>query len=67
MERLDQIEGEIPDPANLPTGCAFRPRCRWATEQCATNEPILQQVEERQLVACFESKAVSDSVEVALQ
>jgi oligopeptide/dipeptide ABC transporter ATP-binding protein len=66
-ERLDPIEGEIPDPANLPTGCAFRPRCRWATEQCETTEPILQQVEDRQMVACFESKTVSDSVGIAFQ
>jgi oligopeptide/dipeptide ABC transporter ATP-binding protein len=66
-DRLDPIEGEIPDPANLPTGCAFRPRCRWATAQCETVEPILEQFEDRQMVACFEAKAVSDSVGVALQ
>jgi oligopeptide transport system ATP-binding protein len=66
-ERLDPIEGEIPDPANLPSGCAFRPRCRWATAECEVSEPVLEQVEDRQLVACFESKAVSDSVGIALQ
>jgi oligopeptide/dipeptide ABC transporter ATP-binding protein len=66
-DRLDPIEGEIPDPANLPSGCAFRPRCRWATEQCEVSEPVLEQVEDRQMVACFESKAVSDSVGIALQ
>ncbi len=66
-DRLDPIEGEIPDPANLPTGCAFRPRCRWATAQCEVNEPVLEQVEDRQMVACFEAKAVSDSVGVGMQ
>ena len=66
-ERLDPIEGEIPDPANLPSGCAFRPRCRWATAECEVSEPMLEQIEDRQLVACFESKAVSDSVGIALQ
>jgi oligopeptide/dipeptide ABC transporter ATP-binding protein len=66
-DRLDPIEGEIPDPANLPTGCAFRPRCRWATAQCETVEPDLEQYEDRQMVACFEAKTVSDSVGVALQ
>jgi oligopeptide transport system ATP-binding protein len=65
-DRLDPIEGDIPDPANLPSGCAFRPRCRWATEQCAVSEPPLEQVEDRQMVACFESKAVADSVEKVL-
>ena len=66
-ERLDPVEGEIPDPANLPSGCAFRPRCRWATAECEVSEPMLEQIEDRQLVACFESKAVSDSVGIALQ
>ena len=66
-ERLDPIEGEIPDPANLPSGCAFRPRCRWATAEGEVSEPMLEQIEDRQLVACFESKAVSDSVGIALQ
>ncbi len=66
-ERLDPIEGEIPDPENLPSGCAFTPRCRWATAECALSEPVLEQVEDRQMVACYESKAVSDSVGIALQ
>lgn len=66
-ERLDPIEGEIPDPMNLPVGCAFAPRCRWATDQCKVSEPELAQVEGRQTVACFEAKSVSDSVEIAWQ
>jgi oligopeptide/dipeptide ABC transporter ATP-binding protein len=66
-ERLDPIEGEIPDPGNLPSGCAFKPRCRWATVECELTEPVLEQVEGRQMVACFESKSVSDSVGIALQ
>jgi oligopeptide transport system ATP-binding protein len=64
-ERLDPIEGEIPDPANLPSGCAFTPRCRWATEKCSVSEPELEQVKDRQMVACYESKTVSESVEIA--
>lgn len=64
-ERLDPIEGEIPDPANLPAGCAFTPRCRWATEKCSVSEPELEQVKDRQMVACYESKTVSESVEIA--
>ena len=64
-ERLDPIEGEIPDPANLPSGCAFAPRCRWATEKCSVSEPELEQVKDRQMVACYESKTVSESVEIA--
>ncbi|MCB1342692.1 MAG: ABC transporter ATP-binding protein [Pseudooceanicola sp.] len=35
------VAGEPPDPANLPSGCAFRPRCPRATELCARTRPEL--------------------------
>ena len=37
--RLNSIDGLMPDPANLPIGCAFHPRCPHATEKCRTMEP----------------------------
>lgn len=41
VERLVPIEGLMPDPTNLPAGCAFCDRCRFATEQCRTEHPHL--------------------------
>jgi len=41
VERLESIEGEIPDMLSLPSGCAFQPRCKWAVEQCGNDEPEL--------------------------
>jgi oligopeptide/dipeptide ABC transporter ATP-binding protein len=35
------LEGEPPDPGNLPTGCCFRPRCPIATGKCAEAIPPL--------------------------
>ncbi len=35
---LHPIEGLPPDPSHLPTGCAFHPRCKYATEACRTGE-----------------------------
>ena len=76
-DRLDPIPGEIPDPSDLPTGCAFRPRCRWATTQCEVDEPPLeatgvqngrtdaQPANAPALVACFEANAVATSIEMA--
>lgn len=75
-DRLDPIPGEIPDPSDLPTGCAFRPRCRWATTQCEVDEPPLeatgaqngrtdaQPANAPALVACFEANAVATSIEM---
>ncbi len=60
--RLDPIEGEIPDLLNLPSGCAFQPRCRFATDACKKSEPMLETAASGQRVACFESQAVANAV-----
>jgi oligopeptide/dipeptide ABC transporter ATP-binding protein len=51
--RLDPIEGQPPDLINLPAGCAFRSRCRWAIDKCATEEPELMQVGDGHRSACW--------------
>ena len=57
--RLQSIEGEIPDLTDLPPGCAFRPRCRFATEQCAVDDPPLNEVAPGHMSACWEWQRVS--------
>jgi peptide/nickel transport system ATP-binding protein len=42
-ERRIRLEGDVADPANPPSGCYFHPRCRYAQEHCAQEEPPLQQ------------------------
>ncbi|MEZ5205366.1 MAG: ABC transporter ATP-binding protein, partial [Acidimicrobiales bacterium] len=39
--RLEAIGGRPPDLVNLPTGCKFAPRCRYAQDRCLTEEPDL--------------------------
>jgi len=51
--RLVPIEGQPPDLAALPAGCAFAQRCRHATERCRTERPALRDVGERQQIACL--------------
>lgn len=53
VERLDQIEGSVPHPLDLPKGCRFAPRCRYATEKCHQEMPELIRVEEAHHVRCF--------------
>jgi len=56
--RLEPIEGEIPDPAALPAGCAFRPRCPWATDRCAAEDPPLAEAQPGRSAACWELQRV---------
>lgn len=44
LERM-VLEGEVADPSNRPTGCAFHPRCPYAKDVCKTEEPPLVKVE----------------------
>ena len=47
------LEGDVPSPMNVPTGCAFRTRCKYATEQCAQECPPLQDRGNGHFVACW--------------
>ena len=51
--RLVPIEGQPPDLANLPAGCAFAPRCGKVMDRCRGERPELERVSERHLKACF--------------
>ena len=52
-EKLDPIEGMPPDLVNLPPGCPFRPRCRYAIDKCAEELPPLIAVGEGHTSACW--------------
>jgi peptide/nickel transport system ATP-binding protein len=44
--------GEVPDLANLPQGCAFHPRCKYAIDRCKTETPELKPGPDGHLVSC---------------
>jgi peptide/nickel transport system ATP-binding protein len=46
------LAGDVPSPINPPTGCRFHPRCRYATEVCREQEPILRGFGRGRLAAC---------------
>ncbi len=54
--RLEAIPGAVPHPLDLPVGCKFAPRCKYATERCHKEEPQLTRVSDTQQVRCFYPK-----------
>ena len=46
------LQGDVPSPMHMPSGCAFRTRCRYATAQCAESCPAMREVSPGHFVAC---------------
>jgi len=51
--RLHVIEGVVPNPLYMPTGCRFHPRCPYTMDICKAQEPDLMRVSEGRQVACW--------------
>ena len=56
--RLTEIKGMVPSLFNLPKGCSFAPRCRFATEECHAAYPPLLQHRPAHWVACWHVERV---------
>ena len=52
VDRLKPIRGLMPDPADLPKGCKFNPRCPYADKHCQSVEPELKEVAPGHLCRC---------------
>jgi len=51
-DKLRPIPGLMPDPADLPVGCSFSPRCSYATEACRSEKPVPRWLTETHMVEC---------------
>lgn len=51
--KLRPIPGLVPDPANLPAGCEFAPRCSYCTEKCKNEKPATIEITDTHRVACW--------------
>jgi peptide/nickel transport system ATP-binding protein len=49
---LTPIPGLMPDPTNLPVGCPFEPRCRYATEKCREKAPTRHEISKTHMILC---------------
>ena len=53
------LAGEVPSPANPPSGCAFHPRCRFAQPVCSQQEPVAAECGEGHYVSCHLARDLS--------
>lgn len=58
--RPEKLEGEIPNPAALPSGCRFHTRCRFASDRCKNEMPEWREMEEEHFVACHFAGQLDD-------
>jgi oligopeptide transport system ATP-binding protein len=55
------VSGESPSPVNVPSGCRFHPRCKYAAEVCTTLEPPLREIAVGHFAACHFAEDISST------
>jgi oligopeptide/dipeptide ABC transporter ATP-binding protein len=50
--KMRPLEGDVPSPANPPSGCYFHPRCPYAVDLCSAQTPILEEISPNHYVSC---------------
>jgi len=53
------LSGDVPSPANPPSGCKFHPRCRYAKDICSQEEPALREIRAGHQAACHFSEELT--------
>ncbi|WDR04797.1 dipeptide ABC transporter ATP-binding protein [Devosia rhodophyticola] len=59
VKRQAAVDGEVPNPANVPPGCAFCDRCKYAIPKCRTERPELRALQNNHLAACHRAEELS--------
>jgi oligopeptide/dipeptide ABC transporter ATP-binding protein len=57
---LQGLPGEPPNPLAQIPGCKFHPRCKYATDECRTKEPQLEEIKPGHLTACFRANELPE-------
>ena len=65
--RLDAIDGLPPDLGNLPGGCSFAPRCKFAAESCLEEDPTLREIESGHNSACLRVEQIEELSSVSVK
>ena len=59
-EKIASIEGDVPSPIDLPSGCVFQGRCKFVKDKCKRQKPILEDIEAKHKVACYFTKEINN-------
>ena len=54
-----ELQGEVPSPANPPSGCYFHPRCPHAVDLCRTQAPALREISPGHFVSCHRAEELT--------
>ncbi|MEE2881972.1 MAG: ABC transporter ATP-binding protein [Chloroflexota bacterium] len=60
--KLEAIDGSPPNLADVPVGCSFAERCRWANEKCLAEDPPLQTYSDGHTTACWRYEELAELV-----
>jgi len=53
-----ELQGDVPSPANPPSGCYFHPRCTFAIEKCKTDAPVQRELSPNHFVSCHRAEEI---------
>ena len=53
VRRKTVLKGDVPNPINPPSGCRFHPRCNKRMDKCARQVPVLKEIDQDHMVACY--------------
>jgi peptide/nickel transport system ATP-binding protein len=67
LETMTPIEGTAPNPAHVPDGCHYAPRCPLATEECKQQDPPWVEAGPDHETACFHHEQAADAVPLELE
>ena len=56
QQNREGLPGEVPNPANPPSGCYFHPRCRYSKDICEKESPVLREIEPEHWTACHRAE-----------
>jgi len=57
--KMIPLEGDVPSPANPPSGCYFHPRCPHVADICRTAVPVLEEISPNHYVSCHRARELA--------